>query len=345
MINLTIDGRNIQAEEGQVILDAAREAGIYIPTLCHNESLPAYGACRLCIVKVDGMRGLPTACTTTVADGMTIQSDTEEINSIRRDIVELLIADHPTDCLTCSSNQRCELQKIAADLGIAETRLRREPKPPDIDDSNPFFTVDLAKCVLCGRCVRVCHSVRGVGAIDFTGRGYDTKVRPADGLMADSVCESCGECVAACPVGALALKGEILPPSREVTTTCPYCGVGCQLDLHVDPDRLTVTLTVDLRGDIAGGFESMYESYFGGMNGESDEEMFKAFSYFNQWFEQDLQLTSPLEVFLYLGGSPCLPSGARGSAAWPRAGGQVCFQRCAELLQKTKAASFRFPAG
>jgi len=237
-VTITIDGQRVRTAEGNTILQAALDADIYIPNLCYQPGLEPYGACRLCLVLVDGMPGMQPACMTKAVDGAVVHSDVPEVNDVRRTIVELLIADHPTDCLTCSSNQRCELQKIAADLGIAETRLRREPKPPDIDDSNPFFTVDLAKCVLCGRCVRVCHSVRGVGAIDFTGRGYDTKVRPADGLMADSVCESCGECVAACPVGALALKGEILPPSREVTTTCPYCGCGCGMTLGIRRNRI-----------------------------------------------------------------------------------------------------------
>ena len=142
-------------------------ANVHIPHLCYMPGVKPHAACRLCVVKVEGMRGLPAACTTLAADGMVVENDTDELNAIRRHTAELLIADHPTDCLTCSSNQQCMLQKIAAELGVTETRMRREERPPEIDDSNPFYTMDHAKCVLCGRCVSACHKIRGVGAIDF----------------------------------------------------------------------------------------------------------------------------------------------------------------------------------
>ncbi|MFW6107818.1 MAG: molybdopterin-dependent oxidoreductase, partial [bacterium] len=245
-ITITIDGRAIQTTEGKTVLEAALHADVYIPHLCYMPGLEPPASCRLCIVKIDGMKGYPTACTTVARDGMTVGNDIAEVNAIRRDVVELLIADHPPDCLTCSSNQRCELQKIAAYLGLDQTRLRREPPEPEIDDSNPFFVRDLARCVLCGRCVRICHTVRGVGAIDFAYRGYDTRVLPAGGLIADSTCESCGQCVEACPVGALSARQETLPPAREVTTTCGYCGCGCGMVLGIRGNRI-----VQVRGEEA----------------------------------------------------------------------------------------------
>jgi formate dehydrogenase alpha subunit len=241
-IEFTIDGRPVQTTLGKTVLQAALSAHVRIPHLCYMPGVEPHAACRLCVVRIDRRRGLTSACSTLAADGMVVESDTEEINAIRRKTAELLIADHPSDCLTCSSNQECMLQQVAADLGISQTRLRREPKPPDIDDSNPFYTMDHAKCVLCGRCVSACHTVRGVGAIDFAHRGYETKVRPADGLIADSTCESCGECIMACPVGALSLKQDNLPPTHNVTTTCPYCGCGCGLVLGTRNGRIVRVL-------------------------------------------------------------------------------------------------------
>ena len=237
-IEFAIDGRAVRTTAGKTVLQAALSANVHIPHLCFMPGVEPHAACRLCVVKVEGMRGLSAACTTLAADGMAVESDTDELNAIRRQTAELLIADHPTDCLTCSSNQQCMLQRVAADLGVAETRMRRETRPPEIDDSNPFYTMDHSKCVLCGRCVSACHTIRGVGAIDFAHRGRDTRVRPADGLIVDSTCESCGECIGACPVGALSVKKEILPPTSRVKTTCPYCGCGCGLVLGTRGGRI-----------------------------------------------------------------------------------------------------------
>jgi formate dehydrogenase alpha subunit len=237
-IEFTIDGQTVRTTAGKTVLQAALSASVHIPHLCYMPGVEPHAACRLCVVKVEGMRGLPAACTMLAADGMVVENDTDELNAIRRHTAELLIADHPTDCLTCSSNQQCMLQKITAELGITETRMRREERPPEIDDSNPFYSMDHSKCVLCGRCVSACNKIRGVGAIDFAHRGLDTKIRPAGGLIMDSTCESCGECIGACPVGALSTKKEIMPPTRTVKTTCPYCGCGCGLLLGMRRNRI-----------------------------------------------------------------------------------------------------------
>lgn len=245
MPKIIIDGQEIKAAKGTTVLHAARSAGIYIPTLCDDNDLEPYGACRMCICEIEGMRGLPTACTTVVADGMVVHTDTENVNNVRRMICEMMIADHPSDCLSCSSNQRCELQKVASHLGVIEQRVPNIERETIADESNPFFVRDLSKCILCGRCARACHEIRGVGAIDIAGRGYESRIAPfADMPISESVCESCGECVDRCPVDALSVKNETLPPTKEVKTTCPYCGCGCVLVLGIRGNRI-----VRVRGD------------------------------------------------------------------------------------------------
>lgn len=238
-VSLTIDGREVTVPDGSTVLEAARSVGIYIPTLCADDDLAPYGACRMCIVEIEGAKGLPTACTTVATPGMVVRTDTDQVNRVRRMICEMLISDHPADCLSCSSNQACELQKVAAYLGITRKRLEKLERAPVLDDSNPFFVRDLSKCILCARCVRVCHEVRGVGAIEITGRGFKSRVGTFGDLpLSESVCESCGECVAHCPVGALTPKYETLPPTRDVKTVCPYCGCGCGLVLGVRGNRI-----------------------------------------------------------------------------------------------------------
>ncbi len=232
-ITLTIDGVQVKTRKGATVLEAAQEAGIYIPTLCYDPDLKPYGACRLCVVEIEGMRGLPTSCTTTAAEGMVVHTDTPAINEVRDNIVELLIADHPSDCLTCPKNQYCELQKVAAYLGITKQRFRKTTKSIPIDSSNPFFDRDLNYCVLCGICVRTCDEIMGVNAIEISSRGYASQVGTfGDKPLIQSTCVSCGECVVRCPVGALIPK-DARQPTREIETTCPYCGVGCVIYLGI----------------------------------------------------------------------------------------------------------------
>jgi predicted molibdopterin-dependent oxidoreductase YjgC len=164
---------------------------------------------------------------------MVVQTETPAVNQVRRTAVELLIADHPSDCLACAKNQRCELQKVAAYLGITRHPFQKTTKMLPVDTSNPFFNRDLNYCILCGKCVRACNEIRGVGAIDLAFRGYDTRVATCgDGPIIDSNCESCGACVDICPVAALMPK-DTTQPIKEVQTTCPYCGVGCQMYLGI----------------------------------------------------------------------------------------------------------------
>jgi len=236
LLSLTIDGQKIEVPEGSTVLDAAQAAGIYVPTLCHDPDLRPYGACRLCIVEIEGVRGLPTSCTTPAAEGMVVRTETDEIQRVRRTIVELAIADHPEDCQVCSKSDTCGLLQVARYLGVERSsvdRLRRPRPPRPRDDSNPAFSYDPEKCILCGICVRVCQELQGVGAIDFASRSSQTRIASfASRPLSESTCQTCGECVERCPTGALIPRSAVLP-QREVRTICPYCGVGCSILLGV----------------------------------------------------------------------------------------------------------------
>ncbi|MFH1491505.1 MAG: formate dehydrogenase subunit alpha, partial [Pseudomonadota bacterium] len=233
--------------EGSTVLEALQKLGHYVPTLCHDPVLKPFGACRLCIVKIDGVRGLPTSCTTPAQEGMIIHTETDEIRTLRRTIVELAIANHPSGCLVCSTNQECELLKVARYVGVQQSsveRLRRGRLTKRPDTSNPAYDFDPNKCILCGRCVRTCDELVGVGAIDFAYRGYDTVIAPFGARpLAESVCQTCGECVEHCPTGALTAK-HALAAQKEVKTVCPYCGVGCAIYLGVRGQNI-----VRVRGD------------------------------------------------------------------------------------------------
>jgi formate dehydrogenase (NADP+) alpha subunit len=215
------------------VLEAALAAGIYIPNLCADPDLQPFGACRLCIVEIDGIRGLPASCTVKASPGMVVRSETPLVERTRRSIVELLLADHPANCLTCAKNGRCSLQTVAAYTGVRPNRFPETTRSLPVDDSNPFFTYDPNKCILCGKCVRVCDEVQGLGGVTWINRGYATRVgtfmnRP----LAESICESCGQCEAKCPVGAITTKA-YRQPTQEIKTVCPYCGVGCGVVLQV----------------------------------------------------------------------------------------------------------------
>ncbi len=246
-IKLKIDGLEVKAEKGSTILQTALNNNIYIPNLCFYQGLEPWGSCRLCMVENEEGR-LITACETVVQDGMNIITENTRINRVRKLSAELLIANHEVDCLTCRKNDNCKLQEVAAYLGINRENLgslRRQVNKISMDDSNPFFDCDLKKCILCGICVRTCSEILGVNAIDFGFRGYESKITTfADKPLIESNCVSCGECVVACPVGALVPK-ETLKPSREVKTVCPYCGVGCNIHLGVRGDQV-----INVRGDI-----------------------------------------------------------------------------------------------
>ncbi len=249
-VSLFIDDRQVSITQGATVLEAAKRAGVHIPTLCDYKTLTPASACRVCLVEVEGAKALVAACSYPVSAGMKVKTDTARVRAARRLVVDLLLSDHPLDCMTCDKSGECELQELAYKLGIKSSRFEGEQHHYPVDLSNPFITRDYKKCVLCGRCVRACEEVQGVGAVDFIDRGFKAKVAvPFDRGLKESDCLFCGQCVQSCPTGALTeTKATGLARTWETTkirTTCPYCGVGCQLWLHTKDGRITKVTGVE----------------------------------------------------------------------------------------------------
>ena len=243
-VTLSIDGFPVTVPEGTSIMRAAMEAGVQIPKLCATDMLDAFGSCRLCLVEIDGRNGAPASCTTPVAEGLVVHTQTTRLKQLRRGVMELYISDHPLDCLTCSANGDCELQDMAGAVGLREVRYGfagENHLDAAKDESNPYFTFDAAKCIVCSRCVRACEEVQGTFALTIEGRGFDSKVSPSAGeAFLDSECVSCGACVQACPTATLMEKSviEIGQPEHSVVTTCAYCGVGCSFKAEMRGDEV-----------------------------------------------------------------------------------------------------------
>lgn len=255
-VTLTIDGFTVSVPEGTSVMRASAELGIQIPKLCATDMVDAFGSCRLCLVEIEGRRGTPSSCTTPAEDGMVVHTQTGRLKDLRRGVMELYISDHPLDCLTCAANGDCELQDMAGAVGLrdvrygyegdnhvkardgmGETNARWMPK----DETNPYFTYDPSKCIVCSRCVRACEEVQGTFALTISGRGFDSRVSP--GMSEDflaSECVSCGACVQACPTATLTEKSviEIGQPEHSVVTTCAYCGVGCSFKAEMRGEEL-----------------------------------------------------------------------------------------------------------
>ncbi len=284
-VALTIDGRKVTVPAGTSVMRAAAENGINIPKLCATEMLDAFGSCRLCLVEIEGMKGYPASCTTPVAEGMQVTTQTGKLAQIRRGVMELYISDHPLDCLTCPANGHCELQDMAGAVGLREVRYGyeganhvyeelKQPVPkgfPGIearrsenvpnplfakkDESNPYFTFDPSKCIVCSRCVRACEDVQGTFALTIQGRGFESKVAASqDESFLDSECVSCGACVQACPTATLSERSLIEQGQAEhsVITTCAYCGVGCSFRAEMRGDKL-VRMVPNMNGDANHG--------------------------------------------------------------------------------------------
>ncbi|MEI6154908.1 MAG: 2Fe-2S iron-sulfur cluster-binding protein, partial [Deltaproteobacteria bacterium] len=209
MITLTINGQNIETENGSTVLQAASKANIHIPTLCFLPEVQAIGACRVCLVEVEGMGNLQAACVFPATEGLKVHTNTEKVRKARKFSVEMLPSNHSMDCLTCARNLNCELQKIAHELGVSEIRFTGVKSKGGIDDSSPSIRRDNGKCILCRRCVTVCENVQSVNALSLQGRGFETRVEAAFGNgLGDVACANCGQCTLVCPVGAITEKDD-----------------------------------------------------------------------------------------------------------------------------------------
>ncbi len=239
-VSITIDGMHIKAETGMTILRAAQANGIYIPNLCDHPDLDPVGFCRVCTVRLDNGKTV-IACKQPVKEGMVIETEHPEVRQLRKIAVELIVANHPMDCLTCEANTNCELQRVAKHVGITREDMKHyrvQERNLPVDDSNPFFTMDHNKCIMCGICVRTCDELQNTNAIFYSQRGMATRVATFNNkLLAESRCESCGECVIRCPVGALSFKNRPTP-TRRVKSVCTYCGVGCGIELGLRGSKI-----------------------------------------------------------------------------------------------------------
>lgn len=241
---LTIDGIEVNVPAGTSVMRAAFEAGVKVPKLCATDSLEAFGSCRICMVEIEGVKGYPASCTTAVTEGMTVRTETEQLSQLRRGVMELYISDHPLDCLTCPTNGDCELQDTAGEVGLREVRYGYEGAnhlQAEKDTSNPYFTFDPSKCIVCSRCVRACEETQGTFALTIQGRGFASTVSAGqDESFMSSECVSCGACVDACPTATLA-ENTIIDggkPEHAVVTTCAYCGVGCSFRAEVRGEQV-----------------------------------------------------------------------------------------------------------
>ena len=251
-VTLSIDGVPVTVPAGTSVMHAAAEAGIDIPKLCATEQLESFGSCRLCVVQVKDRRGYPASCTTLVEEGMEVTTENDALFRLRRGVMELYISDHPLDCLTCSANGNCELQDMAGRVGLREVRYAEGDNhlAETADTSNPYFTYDPAKCIVCSRCVRACSDIQGTFALTTTERGFESRIAAAGGDdFLSSECVSCGACVAACPTASLLEKSVIEQgqPQRSITTTCAYCGVGCSLNAEMQGEKV-IRMVPDING-------------------------------------------------------------------------------------------------
>jgi formate dehydrogenase major subunit len=257
-VTVFIDGMPVTVPEGTSVMRAAAMVGATIPKLCATDSLNAFGSCRLCLVEIEGRPGTPASCTTPCQEGMSVHTQTPRLDKLRKGVMELYISDHPLDCLTCPANGDCELQDMAGAVGLRDVRYGMAGENhlhKGKDESNPYFTFDASKCIVCSRCVRACSEVQGTFALTIAGRGFGSEVSPSEQQpFLESECVSCGACVQACPTATLQEKSVINlgVPSRKVKTTCAYCGVGCSFTAELRGDEV-VRMVPDKQGGANAG--------------------------------------------------------------------------------------------
>ena len=243
-VSLKIDGQQIQVDAGSSVMRAAALVGINVPKLCATDSLDAFGSCRMCLVEIEGRKGSPASCTTLVEEGMVVSTRSDKLEKLRRNVLELYISDHPLDCVVCPTNGDCELQDVAEELGVEDSRYGlngHNHQQAAKDESNPYFTFDPSMCIVCYRCVRACDDIQGTFALTVDGRGFESKITAGqmESFM-ESECVSCGACVNSCPTAALEEKSviELGLPDKSTVTTCAYCGVGCAFKVETRGDEV-----------------------------------------------------------------------------------------------------------
>lgn len=252
-ITLTINGKQVTVPAGTSILDAATGAGFFVPTFCHDPAIPNYGGCRICVVEVKGARALVASCSAEAANGMVVETESPDVVEARKTILELLLANHPVDCITCEKTGDCRLQDYAYRYDVNLSHFKGDKHAYPIEDSNPYIIRDMNKCILCARCVRTCEQVSDRAVVDLAYRGFSTKVAPAmDTDLAESSCVYCARCLSVCPVGALTYKNLVgkgrAYEIRKEPVTCTFCDAGCTFDINYKGDK-AIGITAKTPGD------------------------------------------------------------------------------------------------